>query len=365
MRHALFIRATTPLLLLAVVLWSAFWFTAPASARSLATLVVSTCDESHLDAAITQATNDQANDTITFACSGDIPLTSTLVIKASMTLDGSGQSVTLDGGGHVGVLSVNSGVQFTLKALTVANGSSSGNGGGIYNSGTMTISNSTIANNTTAHNAGGIYNNGGTVNISNSTIANNAAPSGIGGGIYNLNGGTVTISNSTIANNHAQADGGGILNEGRTVTISNSTIANNAADNGYGGGIYSSATLSIGATILAGNGGSNCSVFGTISPDLGYNLESGTDCGLSGPTSQQNTSPQFQGGLQNNGGPTQTIALQPSSPAVNHIPVNTGHGCITGGTDQRGQPRPDYFLLLLPESTCDIGAYEVQGELLR
>jgi len=123
--------------------------------------------------------------------------------------------------------------------------------------------------------------------------------------------------------------------------------------------------VSIGGTILAGNGGGNCNLSTSVT-DQGYNLESGTDCGLSGPTDQQNTNPQFQGGLQNNGGPTQTIALQPTSPAVNHIPVNTGHGCITGGTDQRGQPRPDRFLLqLLPESTCDIGAYEVQGELLR
>src|SRR5258708_32263888 len=65
MRHALFIRATTPLLLLTVVLWSAFWFTAPAHARSLATIVVSTCDESHLDAAIANAPSGA---TITFQC---------------------------------------------------------------------------------------------------------------------------------------------------------------------------------------------------------------------------------------------------------------------------------------------------------
>jgi len=122
--------------------------------------------------------------------------------------------------------------------------------------------------------------------------------------------------------------------------------------------------MTISATILAGNGVSDCSLLNGVITDQGYNLESGTDCGFTASTSQQNTNPQFQGGLQNNGGPTQTIALQPSSPAVNRIPVNTGPGCTTGGTDQRGQPRPDRILLLLPESTCDIGAYEVQGELL-
>jgi hypothetical protein len=46
------------------------------------------------------------------------------------------------------------------------------------------------------------------------------------------------------------------------------------------------------------------------------------------------------------------LALQPTSPAVNKIPVNTGHGCITGGTDQRGQPRPDYFLLVSGREAC-------------
>src|SRR5215467_13631466 len=68
-------------------------------AHAATTIPVSTCDESHLDTAITQANTDNANDTITFNCSGDIKLTSTLEIKGSMTLDGSGQTVTLDGQG--------------------------------------------------------------------------------------------------------------------------------------------------------------------------------------------------------------------------------------------------------------------------
>jgi hypothetical protein len=141
------------------------------------------------------------------------------------------------------------------------------------------------------------------------------------------------------------------------VNINNSTIANNT-----GGGIWSSvAAMTIGATIVANNSGGNCSLVGQT--DQGYNLESGTDCNFLGATDHQNTNPLFQGGLQNNGGPTQTIALQPTSPAVNKVPVNTGHGCITGGTDQRGRQRPDHDLLLLPETTCDIGAYEVQDLL--
>lgn len=65
------------------------------------TITVSTCDQSHLDAAVQQANNDNAGDTITFSCSGTITLSSTLTINGSMTIDGSGQSVILDGGGSV------------------------------------------------------------------------------------------------------------------------------------------------------------------------------------------------------------------------------------------------------------------------
>jgi hypothetical protein len=66
--------------------------------------------------------------------------------------------------------------------------------------------------------------------------------------------------------------------------------------------------------------------------------------------------------LQNNGGPTETIALDSGSPAVDAIPFAS---CTDQATppsrlkrDQRGMPRPD------PEDglkgQCDIGAYELQ-----
>ena len=47
---------------------------------------------------------------------------------------------------------------------------------------------------------GGIYNDG-TLTVSNSTFAGNSASSGSGGGIYNH--GTVTVSNSTFSGNSA------------------------------------------------------------------------------------------------------------------------------------------------------------------
>lgn len=319
-----------------------------AHAQSLSSVTITDCtDETQLRGAIANAASGE---TITFGCSGAIPinaLNGPLTIATNLTLDGSGQTVTLDGGNRGPVLSVNGGVTFTLNALTIAHGYSR-YGGGILNGGTVNISNSTFANNAATFEndgfGGGILNEGGaTVSISNSTFANNTATNG--GGLIN-GGGTVSISNSTFANN-AASYGGGLINDGGTVSISNSTFANNA-----GGGLstYDGGTTSIGGSIVVDNTGGNCT--GGVS-DQGYNLESSTDCGFTGTGDLQNTDPRLDpNGLQNNGGPTQTIALLSTSPAIDHIPTTIPDACPA--TDQRGNPRPDGT----SENTCDIGAYE-------
>jgi hypothetical protein len=55
-------------------------------------------------------------------------------------------------------------------------------------------------------------------------------------------------------------------------------------------------------------------------------------------------------GLQDNGGPTQTIALQPGSPAI-----DAAVACPPPATDQRGVARPQ-------GAACDIGAFELETE---
>jgi hypothetical protein len=59
------------------------------------------------------------------------------------------------------------------------------------------------------------------------------------------------------------------------------------------------------------------------------------------------------GPLHDNGGSTQTLALQPGSPAINRIPRQY---CFVQGifTDQRGVRRPDSA----NGTNCDIGAYQ-------
>src|SRR5713101_7942097 len=141
-------------------------------AHAAQNLTVTDCtSDVQLQGDINTANSDNAGDTITFSCSGDIKLASTLQIKGSMTLDGSGQSVTLDGQNGVQVLKVNSGASFTLNALTIAHGRTLGTGGGLLNDGTVSITNSTFANNSSANPGGGLMNeNGGMVSITNSTF---------------------------------------------------------------------------------------------------------------------------------------------------------------------------------------------------
>src|SRR5205807_970621 len=214
-------------------------------------------------------------DVIAFACSGDIKLSSTLKITGSMTLDGSGQSVTLDGGNSTQVLYVNNGVTFTLKALTIAHGvralnalrTSTSAGGGLDNEGgTVTISNSTFSGNSASY-GGGLDHCNGTVSISNSSFSGNSTTDGgrlsrgrgLDGRVIS-NGGTLSISNSTFSGNSASGGGGLFNNSNGELTISNSTFSGNSADSGQGGGLFTFyGEVNIGGSIVAENTGGDCS----------------------------------------------------------------------------------------------------------
>lgn len=317
-----------------------------------ATATVTTCDEASLDSAVANAA---AGDTITFGCSGVIHLTHTLSISQDLTLDGSGQSVTLDGGYAKGVLLAQPGVHFTLNDLTIVNGNSSAGGGGLYaNSATVNITNSAFTDNI----GGGIINEGGTMTIANSTINGNSYNFWYnGGGVSNLDGGTMTITNTTISGNFSY-DGAGLYNSGGgLVTVHNSTIARNSADY-FGGGIYNFSPVELFNSIVADNSAgwadNDCYFHPT---DDGYNLDSGSGCGFTAVGDMQNTDPMLAAGLADNGGPTPTIALLAGSPAIDRIPAaNPAANCPA--TDQRGVARMDNG-----EAYCDIGAYEYQDPI--
>ena len=197
--------------------------------------------------------------------------------------------------------------------------------------------------------------------ISKSTISGNSANES--GGIDNR--GTLTISNSTVSGNSANfrgnAFGGGIYNGG-VLAINNSTISGNSAHGGlgsFGGGIYNGtatpATLE-NSIVANSDSGGNC--YGSMKSN-GYNLSSDGSCNFNHAGDLNNHDP-LLGPLENNGGPTQTMALSAGSPAID---AGNPSGCTDGQghlltTDQRGMPRPDKE----DSVGCDMGAYESQSD---
>lgn len=304
-----------------------------------------------------------SGDTINFSLAvypASITLTSgTLTINTSLTISGPGASnLAISGNNSVQVFSVPSGVTVTISGVTIESGTSSA-GGGIGNSGTVTLTNSTVTGNFATDYGGGIFNYGGTLNITNSTLSGNiVSPNsgGDGGGIWNW--GTLNITNSTFSRNIAYL-GGGMENYFGPAVITNSTFSGNSAVTGGGIFSYVFGTLAVKNTIVANSSsGGNCIDDGT-STSYGQNLSDDSSCSsFFNQTSDLNSTPAGldPGGLQNNGGPTKTIALISGSPAIDAIPVSPTNNCtdFTGnvlGTDQRGVTRPQ-------GAACDIGAFE-------
>jgi hypothetical protein len=103
-----------------------------------------------------------------------------------------------------------------------------GNGGGIYDAfNLLTLDNATISGNSAAGDGGGIW-NGGSLRGDNASIFNNTA-GGDGGGLFNADNGWARIVDSAFTGNVAANTGGGIANAGRLVLI-NTLFANNTPD---------------------------------------------------------------------------------------------------------------------------------------
>ena len=201
--------------------------------------------------------------------------------------------------------------------LCQSSGGFVGVGGAIGNLRTLTVSNSTFTENTAGSGStyalGGAIYNQGTLRLSGATFSANAAI-GLGGAIYSSR--TLTLSNSTFSGNDA-AGGGALEIVGRNRMVTNCTFAANSA--GVGTEISNdrcrsgcgTGRLTLRNTVVDNASGGNCA--GIAITDRGNNLDSSGLCGL-GPA----TDPMLDAaGLATNGGPTQTIALEPGSPAIN------------------------------------------------
>ncbi|MFF0001081.1 choice-of-anchor Q domain-containing protein [Streptomyces avermitilis] len=230
----------------------------------------------------------------------------------------------------------------TLRRVAVT-GNSAGYGGGVFNvpDSHLDLVDSTVSGNA-AGEAGGIrFDDSGTV--TNSTIAGNRVTDpgdrpgslgGYGGGIDIRGLGTVEILDSTITGNRSSHHGGGI-NIAPAYLDSLPAPIPGLVDLPLG-------RLVLRNSIVAGNTADCAKAFAIIA-SRGHNIDGDGSCRLTATGDLPRRDP-LVGPLADNGGPTDTTALLPGSPAL-----DAADGCPA--TDQRGVARPQ-------GAACDIGAYE-------
>jgi hypothetical protein len=319
-----------------------------------------------------------------------------LLINSNLTIEGPGVDLlTVRGNDVTRVFQVNSGVNATLRGLTISDGyggdyggailnyggltldnasvkSSSANyGGGIYSAGGLTLLDSTVTDNFAPIAGGGVYLAYSYTNITNSTIDHNSGYQG--GGIY-VNGGTFNLKNSTVSTNSSYSDGGGIaiLEDSAYVTLYHNTIAYNSTVGGNGGGVM----IGEGQTynelkhnIIAHNTSTN--IGGEVGWGYhGYNLvgNSGTgglQHGVSGNIVLGSGATAGLAALNNYGGRTRSHMLYDNSVAIDAGDPSAAAGSFGVPVyDQRGVGR----ILdgnTVPGARIDIGAVEKSKPMLQ
>jgi hypothetical protein len=318
---------------------------------------------------------------------GNGPLT--LNAGVGVSVWGAGVTRTIiDGSGpsrNQGIFTIPANAVLDIRRLALTNGFASCCGGGILNGGGLYVANALLS----GHHA---------------TSSGVGGPAGMGAAIFNQAGAYATIVNSTLSNNQSRGSGGAIRNEGHLIVTASTFEANDGfaggggalANNGraflyndtfsgnhsagagaiwntaagklqglsltfsenftHTGGPWNTLQNDVGAVlalqnsiVTASQSGTNC--LGPLT-SFGFNLSNDSSCGFIRQSDWQDLDPTL-GPLAGNGGPTETHALLPGSPAIDR------GFCF--GVDQRGFHRP-VNIIGVPNTGngCDIGAFEVQ-----
>jgi uncharacterized repeat protein (TIGR01451 family) len=270
----------------------------------------------------------------------------------------------------------------TIAGLTLANAFfdgfdyDRGSGGAIFNSGTLTVTDSIFTGNTTGWSGGGIFNkwslvvtnstfvdnnstSGGAITnaygvsiatVSNCTFIGNSAKWG-GGAIYNA--ATLTIDHDTFSGNNTQQDGGAIYSDAGKLTVSNSVFTANSAGLD-GGGIYAgyflleitqstirdnSASRSGGAIAVAGYGGSiiDSTISGNSAGENGGGISNDTGgyiLDLTNSTVTRNVCHGSGGGIYSRG--SSRAIIQNATIAQNTVISDSTGGGHGGGIETAG-----------------------------
>jgi len=381
---------------------------APSGTAKATTFFIPDGDVNALIAAINTSNVNGVPDTINLAVNGTYTINTSdsdtdgpnglPSINSSITINGNGATIQRSSAGgtlNFRIFHVAATGNVSMSGMTIRNGNTTSDGGGIYNDGgNVTMTSCTISDNTAGDDGGGLYNNDyGNVTMTGCTVSGNTVEgAGKGGGIYSdtgdltmtdctvssntaqdnggiYSGGPLTMTNCTVSGNTATRDMAGIYNHNATMT--NCTVSGNTAD-GEAGGIYSDGTLELINCTISGNTANTdgggifnyggkvimmCTILygnsANVSGNNIYNISGGfytaTESIVDEPLGSAPNP--LLGPLQDNGGPTETHALLAGSPAIDGC---TGGNC-TVDTDQRGITRPQLI-------ACDVGAYEYEQQ---
>ena len=281
----------------------------------------------------------------------------------SVTITGPAAGVTVSGGGASRVFQVDGLVTASISGLTITGGNAgSNNGGGVQNYGSLALTSCTVSDNSASY-GGGVFNNTGSLALTNCTVSGNSAGNGGGGvssGSYEVVGSTTTLTNCTISGNSASWAGGlytgnkwhghadqlhrqrqlHALGRRRPELLFRHDHAGQHDRRREHGGCLRNRRRYVW-----------CLHFSGQQPDRRYRRH----LRLAQLRPDRHQRPPLNAVLAplgNYGGPTQTMALLPGSPAIdagNNALIPAG---VT--TDQRGLPR-------IINGAVDIGAFESEG----
>ena len=258
-------------------------------------------------------------------CTGNFYIDDNLTLSGPATLDGGGVPTT-----YGATLNVISGT-VVLNNLVIQDGVGiNGLGGGLWNSGQLTLNHSTVTHNT-AYGVGGIFNTS-QLTLNGSTVSNNTATNGSGGilncgdepafqayGLCTGAPGRLILNGSSVSNNvGGSGNGGGIDNDPQAVLTLNlsSVSGNSTSSSGNGGGIENDGTATLNVSSVSGNttgsGGAGGGIENHGTATLNFSSVSGNVAGAGG-------------GINNNGTATISASLLSNNSSIG------GSGCFCGG----------------------------------
>jgi len=346
-----------------------------------------TAGAAHAGGVVTQCNDDTelsnklvGGGTVTFNCgTATIVLSSTKTITNFTTIDG-GDHITLSGDNARRLFIVDPGARLELDNIAVEKGfSKNGHGGAIYNSDTVSISNSRFRNNaTTSDWSGGAIFSSSHLAMDNTVFSNNEAGgggaiyvqsainetnifattfdhnvttstmSGFGGALLLTDGATATVTASTFSANEARQGGAVDVRSGSHLVMDQSSISGNSSTRDGGGMDVDVSSAMLTDVSVSGNSGGQGGGIATFAGEVtltrvtlsgnsaiygaGYNTDLGTHT-FTNVTVSGNTAQESGGGIYNSRG---TMTLTNVTLAGN----SGGNGLVGGIVNGGGGPDP-------------------------